>query len=90
MSQSVITMYATKFCPYCVRARHLLNQKGASFREIRVDKHPDQRVEMQRLSGRRTVPQIWIGETHVGGCDELVALDRRGQLDSLIEKSSLD
>lgn len=80
-------MYTTQFCPYCVRAKQLLNAKDVTVEEIRVDLNPEERAKMMRLSGRRTVPQIWIGETHVGGFDELWALDRKGELDPLLESS---
>ena len=80
-----ITMYSTEVCPFCVRAERLLRSKGVSeIAEVRVDLEPAQRLEMVRKTGRRTVPQIYIGEVHVGGYDDLVALDRAGQLDSLL------
>lgn len=82
---SDIVMYTTQFCPYCVRAKQLLAQKQVEVKEVRVDLNPEERATMMRLSGRRTVPQIWIGETHVGGFDDLWALDRKGELDSLLE-----
>lgn len=78
-------MYTTQFCPYCVRAKQLLNAKDVTVEEVRVDLNPEERTKMMQLSGRRTVPQIWIGETHVGGFDELWALDRKGELDPLLE-----
>lgn len=78
-------MYTTQFCPYCVRAKQLLNAKDVTVEEVRVDLNPEERAKMMRLSGRRTVPQIWVGETHVGGFDELWALDRKGELDPLLE-----
>lgn len=78
-------MYTTQFCPYCVRAKQLLNAKDVKVEEVRVDLNPEERAKMMQLSGRRTVPQIWIGETHVGGFDELWALDRKGELDPLLE-----
>lgn len=81
---SAIKVYTTQVCPYCVRAKQLLSQKGATYEEIRVDLDPQQRVEMMEKSGRRTVPQIWIGERHIGGFDELWALDRAGELDPLL------
>lgn len=84
---SNVVMYTTQFCPYCVRAKQLLNAKDVTVEEIRVDLNPEERAKMMRLSGRRTVPQIWIGETHVGGFDELWALDRKGELDPLLESS---
>ncbi len=76
-----VKMYSTDWCPYCQRAKALLKQRGVeSMEEIRLDVDPSQRADMVRLTGRYTVPQIFIGETHVGGCDDLVALDRRGAL----------
>ena len=76
-----VRMYTTQVCPYCVRAKALLKQRGvAQIEEIRVDLDPAQRDRMIELTGRRTVPQIFIGDTHVGGCDDLVALDQRGGL----------
>jgi glutaredoxin 3 len=74
-------MYTTQVCPYCIRAKALLKQRGvASIDEVRVDLEPAQREQMVALTGRRTVPQIFIGDTHVGGCDDLIELDRRGGL----------
>lgn len=76
-----VKMYTTQVCPYCQRAKMLLQQRGVTqIEEIRIDLLPDARTAMMQLTGRRTVPQIFIGETHVGGCDELVALDQRGGL----------
>jgi len=81
-----VRMYTTQVCPFCVRAKALLLQRGVEhIDEIRVDLNPDERVRMMEITGRRTVPQIFIGQTHVGGCDELVALDRRGALMPLLE-----
>lgn len=79
-----VRVYSTLFCPYCVMAKRLLDGKGVHFQEIRVDEDQARREEMMRISGRRTVPQIFIGETHVGGFDDLSALDRAGQLDPLL------
>lgn len=74
-------MYTTGTCPYCIRAKALLAQRGVqAIDEIRVDLDPAQRDRMVQATGRRTVPQIYIGDTHVGGCDDLVALDQRGAL----------
>ncbi len=84
MSNPNVVLYTTKFCPFCVRAKSLLTHKGVSFEEIGVDFNPSKRQEMMRKSGRHTVPQIWIGETHVGGCDELFMLERDGKLDGLL------
>ena len=84
-----VRMYLTLSCPYCVRAKALLQQRGVThIDEIRVDLEPAQRVHMMELTGRRTVPQIFIGETHVGGCDDLVDLDRRGGLVRLLASAS--
>ena len=81
-----VKMYTTQVCPYCIQAKALLKQRGVlSIDEIRIDLDPAERESMVRLTGRRTVPQIFIGETHVGGCDELVALDKRGGLRPLLE-----
>ena len=77
-------MYATGWCPYCERARALLARKGVAFEEIDIDVASSRREEMMMRSGRRTVPQIFIGEVHVGGCDDLYALDARGGLDPLL------
>ncbi|HPK32927.1 glutaredoxin 3 [Ottowia sp.] len=80
-----VKMYTTAWCPYCIRAKQLLKAKGvAEIEEIRVDEQPAERGRMMEITGRRTVPQIFIGGTHVGGCDDLVALDRRGGLDPLL------
>ena len=79
-------MYLTATCPYCVRAKNLLQRRGvAAIEEIRVDLHPEQRVVMVRLTGRRTVPQIFIGDRHVGGCEDLIDLDLNGELIPLLE-----
>jgi glutaredoxin 3 len=79
-------MYSTTICPYCDRARALLTRKGATFTEIKIDEDAARRDEMLRLSGgRRTVPQIFIGDLHVGGFDDLYALDRKGELDPLLQ-----
>jgi glutaredoxin 3 len=80
-----ITMYATGYCPYCVHAERLLRAKGvAEIGKIRIDEAPERRAEMMSRTGRRTVPQIFIGERHVGGYDDLVARDRAGELDRLL------
>ena len=81
-------MYCTAACPFCQSAERLLEQKGASVDKVRVDLEPERRGEMMQRSGRRTVPQIWIGERHVGGCDDLYALDREGALDPLLKATS--
>lgn len=80
-----VLMYTKPWCPYCVRARQLLKSKGVEFTDINVSGKPELRQEMETRSGRHTVPQIWIGETHVGGCDDLLALDRAGKLDALLK-----
>ncbi len=82
-----VVLYTTRFCPYCVRAKALLKKKGVEFKDIPVDGDPALRREMMAKSGSHTVPQIWVGDQHVGGCDELYALDRSGKLDSLLELS---
>jgi glutaredoxin 3 len=80
-----VLMYTTQVCPYCVRAKALLKQRGVeAIEEVRVDIDPSARQRMVELTGRRTVPQIFIGDTHVGGCDDLVALDHRGELRRLL------
>ncbi len=80
-----VKMYTTAVCPYCVRAKQFLKSKGVeSIEEVRVDMNPEERQKMMDLTGRRTVPQIFIGQTHVGGCDELIALDARGGLAPLL------
>ena len=79
-----VVMYATGTCPYCIRAEGLLRRKGVDFEKIRVDLDPARREEMMRRSGRRTVPQIFIGERHIGGCDDMMALERAGKLDALL------
>ena len=83
-----IQMYTTGMCPFCVMAKRLLQQKGAAVEEVRVDHDAARREEMMRITGRRTVPQIFIGETHVGGFDDLSALERAGQLDPLLKEPS--
>jgi glutaredoxin 3 len=84
MPQPSIVMYTTNWCPYCERARRLLRAKGASFEEIDVESAAEKRAEMQARSGRRTVPQIFIGDHHVGGSDDLAALEDAGKLDALL------
>lgn len=81
---TTVTMYATGWCPYCTRARQLLAAKGVTVDEIDIEARPDQRAVMMERSGRRTVPQIFIGDTHVGGFDDLAALDRDGRLGALL------
>jgi glutaredoxin 3 len=78
-------MYSTAVCPFCVRAEQLLTRKGvAEIEKVRVDLQPERRQEMMQRTGRRTVPQIFVGATYVGGCDELYELERQGKLDSLL------
>ena len=79
-----VTLYTTRFCPYCIRAKQLLQEKDADYEELAVDENPALRAKMIELSGRHTVPQIWIGEHHVGGFDDLWFLEQRGQLDRLL------
>jgi glutaredoxin 3 len=80
-----VKMYTTQVCPYCIRAKMLLKQRGVhQIEEIRIDLHPAERQTMMQVTGRRTVPQIFIGDTHVGGCDDLIALDQRGGLAPLL------
>jgi glutaredoxin 3 len=84
MSRPKVTMYSSPFCGYCAAAKRLLDKKGVAYDEIDVVFDPDRRKEMVELSGRTTVPQIFIGETHVGGFDDLSALESRGELDALL------
>jgi glutaredoxin 3 len=79
-----VTMYATGWCPFCHRAEALLRSKGVDIEKILIDEEPARRKEMTDRTGRTTVPQIYIGETHVGGCDDLFALDRAGKLAGLL------
>jgi glutaredoxin 3 len=81
-----VKMYTTQVCPYCIRAKALLKQRGVdAIEEIRIDLDPSQRDHMMAITGRRTVPQIFIGDTHVGGCDDLIALDQKGGLMPLLQ-----
>lgn len=82
-----VTLYTTRFCPYCVRAKSLLDHKGVTYTEIAVDSDPELRREMVNLSGRTSVPQIWIGEHHIGGCDEMMLLERQGRLDEFVKRA---
>ena len=79
-----VRMYSTGVCPYCVMAEKLLVSKGVAINKIRIDLDMDKRAEMMQLTGRRTVPQIYIGDTHVGGYDDLAALDQAGKLDEML------
>lgn len=80
-----VVIYSSDWCPYCIRAKHLLTSKGVAFDEIKVDGKPDVRAEMTRKARQTSVPQIWIGDHHVGGCDDLYALERAGKLDALLK-----
>ncbi|WAH58457.1 glutaredoxin 3 [Pseudomonas silvicola] len=82
---SHVVVYSSDWCPYCMRAKALLESKGVTFEEIRVDGQPQVRAAMAQKAGRTSVPQIWIGERHVGGCDDLYALERAGKLDALLQ-----
>ena len=80
-----VKMYTTAVCPYCVQAKRILRAKGVEhIEEVRVDSQPEERMKMMAVTGRRTVPQIFIGETHVGGCDDFMALDHQGGLEPLL------
>jgi glutaredoxin 3 len=85
MSEPKVVIYLTDWCPYCMRARQLLESKGVDFEEIDVEARPQARAQMMARSGRSTVPQIFIGATHVGGCDDLLALEASGGLDTLLK-----
>ena len=81
-----VKMYTSAVCPYCIRAKQILKSRGVDqIEEIRVDMQPDERLKMMEITGRRTVPQIFIGDTHVGGCDDLIALDGQGGLVPLLK-----
>ena len=82
-----ITMYSKSWCPYCDRAKHLLREKGQTWTEIDIEEQPEKRNEMVQRSKRTTVPQIFIGDRHVGGFDDLYALDRAGELDRLLGRA---
>ena len=82
---SEVVVYSSAWCPYCSRAKQLLAHKGVAFKEISVDGNAALRAEMAKKAGRTSVPQIWIGVTHVGGCDDLYALERAGKLDALLQ-----
>ncbi len=81
-----VVMYTTGLCPYCHAAKRLFQTKNVKFEEIRVDRDPAKRAEMMKLSNRRTVPQIWVGDTHVGGFDDAAALESQGRLDKLLKE----
>jgi glutaredoxin 3 len=88
MSDPRVLMYTTSWCPYCARARQLLESKGVALEEIDIEAKPEARREMMARSGRDTVPQIFIGDAHVGGCDDLIDLEARGGLDPLLQNGS--
>jgi glutaredoxin 3 len=83
-----VVMYGTLLCPYCRAARDFLDRRAVAYEEIRVDLEPGRRAEMQARGGGHTVPQIWIGETHVGGYTDMLALERDGRLDALLESGA--
>ncbi len=85
MSMEKIVMYSTAYCPYCARARELLEKKGLDYLDIRIDEHPEKRDEMIAKSGGRTVPQLFINGQPIGGCDDMYALEAQGQLDKLLQ-----
>jgi len=87
MAAAKVEFYATSWCPYCSRARRLLESKGVALEEIDVEARPAAREEMIARSGRRTVPQIFINQTHIGGCDDLFALEDAGELDPLLQET---
>ena len=91
MATPAITIYTTAFCPYCMGAKQLLGAKGVAFDEIKVDGDREARATMtERAGGQTTVPQIFVGDTHIGGCNELYALDNDGKLDALLQGGSID
>lgn len=83
---ATVIMYSTGYCPFCTRARELLDKKEVNYQEIRIDEDPSKKPEMIAKSGRHTVPQIFINGQPVGGCDDLYALENKGQLDQLLQK----
>jgi glutaredoxin 3 len=85
-SKAEIKMYSSNWCPFCIRAKKLLESKGLQFEELIVDGNPQLRAQMMQESGQRTVPQIWINQTHIGGCDDLFALERSNRLDDLLNQ----
>ena len=88
MASPAVTMYTTRLCPYCMAARSLLKHKGVDYTDIAVDGKPELRERMVELSGQHTVPQIWVGDEHVGGYTDLEALERRGEFDQLLAKAA--
>ncbi len=85
---SEVVIYATGMCPYCIRAKMLLDDKGVAYTEIRLDLEPGRRAEMEQRSGRTSVPQIFVGARHVGGCDDLYALERLDELNGLLGETA--
>lgn len=85
---SQVTIYTKPYCPYCIRAVSLLEKKGVEFTEIEAAFDPEKRQEMMKRSGRSTFPQIFIGDQHIGGCDDMLALDREGKLDPLLQTAA--
>ena len=85
---SEVTIYTKPYCPYCVRALDLLEKKGVAFTEIEAAFDPEKRQEMMQRSGRATFPQIFVGDRHIGGCDDMLALDRDGKLDPLLQQGA--
>ena len=83
-----VTIYTKPYCPYCVRAVSLLEEKGVAFTEIEAAFDPEKRQEMMKRSGRATFPQIFVGDRHIGGCDDMMALDREGKLDPLLRDAA--
>ena len=83
-----VTVYTKPYCPYCVRAVALLEKKGVEFTEIEAAFDPEKRAEMMQRSGRATFPQIFIGDRHIGGCDDMMALEREGRLDPLLQQAA--
>ena len=79
-----VVIYTTRYCPFCIRAKYLLDNKSIPYTEISVDGDQQLRAEMTAKAGRHTVPQIWVGDHHVGGCDELMAIERSGELDEML------
>ena len=83
-----VTIYTKPYCPYCIRAVSLLEKKGIDFTEIEAAFDPEKRAEMMQRSGRTTFPQIFVGDLHIGGCDDLMALEREGRLDPLLQQAA--
>ena len=86
---ATVIMYSTEYCPFCIRARQLLDRKGVAYTDIRVDTYPDKRAEMVKKSNRSTVPQLFINGLSIGGCDDLHALEQSGELDKLLLKKDI-